>query len=263
MKETTEQMSRGRGRRTRWIKPSVVGLLCAFTAWHILATFLWIAPPSAIRQVVPGNLLSTYMLPMFGQSWSVFAPVPINGDHKLEVRATLGTGKSARTTEWIDATRAEFSMLQRHLFPPRAAIMASQTATEVKQSWEKLSEEQKKVAALGFYSNSDWESRLKAGLGIRPNLTKTSAARYAKADHVATAYATQVAYAMWGDEVSAVQFRVTRQNVVPFKDRDVPGVEPPAPQIVPTGWRGTIEEPGQSRSQFRETFRRAVWESGQ
>ena len=26
-----------------------------FTAWHIFATFLWIAPSSGLRQVVPGT----------------------------------------------------------------------------------------------------------------------------------------------------------------------------------------------------------------
>jgi hypothetical protein len=264
MKESKGRHNRIRRRGpVRWIKPTVVGLMCAFAAWHILATFLWIAPPSAVRQIVPGNLLSAYMLPMFGQSWSVFAPVPINGDHKLEVRASVETAGVMRDTEWVDATRAELSMLQRHLFPPRASIMASQVATDVKQQWEQLTAVQKKAAAVGFYRGDDWESRLKTGLGVRPNRQRSSAARYAEADHVATAYATQVAYAMWGDGVRAVQFRVSRQNVIPFKDRAVPGVKPPAVQVVPTGWRGTLEEPGQSRSRFREIFRRAVLESGQ
>lgn len=264
MKDARGSRLHGRvGRRTRWIKPTIVGMLAAFTAWHIFATFLWIAPPSAIRSIVPGNLLSSYMLPMFGQSWSVFAPVPINGDHRLEVRASVETAGESRNTEWVDATRAELSMLQRHLFPARASIMASQVASDVKQEWEKLSEGQKKTAAVGFFRGADWESRFKRDLGVKANRPQTIAARYAKADHVATAYATQVAYAMWGDGVRAVQFRVTRQNVIPFEDRNVPGVKPPAVQIVPTGWRGTIEEPGQSRERFRETFRRAVLESGQ
>src|SRR5690625_6020841 len=33
----------------------------------LFATFLWIAPSSALRDVVPGNALQSYMIPMFGQ----------------------------------------------------------------------------------------------------------------------------------------------------------------------------------------------------
>lgn len=52
----------------------VVAML--LTAFHLLASFLWIAPSSTARQVIPGNLLSEYMIPLWGQSWSVFAPEP-------------------------------------------------------------------------------------------------------------------------------------------------------------------------------------------
>ncbi|HLS63263.1 MAG TPA: DUF5819 family protein, partial [Ruania sp.] len=113
-----------------------------FTAWHIFATFLWIAPGSGLRQVVPGNLLHDYMIPMHGQSWSVFAPNPINGDYRLQVRAVVGEGEEATETEWVDATAAELTMLTHNLFPPRASITAMDVASRFKGAYDDLNEAQ-------------------------------------------------------------------------------------------------------------------------
>jgi hypothetical protein len=76
------------------------------------------------------------------------------------------------------------------------------------------------------------------------------------AEHLATAYATQVAYAIWGaDAVVEVQYRVSRQNVVPFAQRNNPNAQRPDPTFSTTGWRLPIEEEGQSREDFADVFR--------
>lgn len=242
------------------VRRVVIIIAAVFAAWHIFATFLWIAPPSGLRQIVPGNILQAYMIPLQGQSWSVFAPEPINGDHRLEVRAIVASQGDARTTEWVDATAAELSMAKHHLFPPRAAIQSTEMASRFKGAYDGLSAEQRKVVALGFYKGADWETRM------TDKITSLGAGKpvadYLAVDHEVNAYATQVAYAVWGDGVVHVQFAVSRQNVIPFAQRNDPDAKRPAPQKAPTGWRGVIEEPGQSRENFGKTFRRALEESG-
>lgn len=241
-----------------WYVRAVVTMLALFAAWHIFANFLWIAPPSPLRLVIPGDTLTRYMIPMFGQSWSVFAPEPINGDYRFRVRAVVNESAGPRTTEWVDATAVEFSMLTHNFFPPRGAIQAGEVASDYKGAWEKLNDEQKAVGALGFYKGADWEKRLVTALG-----KGKAADGFARAEHLATAYSTQVAYAVWGDNIESVQFEATRQNVIPFPKRHDPHAERPGIQYVPSGWRGLIEEEGQSREQFRKVFRQAMVESGQ
>lgn len=239
----------------------IVVLAALFTAWHIFATFLWIAPPSGLRQAIPGNLLQRYMIPLHGQSWSVFAPEPINGDHRLQVRAIVLENGQPRTTEWVDATRAELSLAHHNLLPPRAAIQSTELASSFKGAYDKLPAQSKKVAGLGYFKDTDWEARMQAEL--RRNGTGSVTNKYIDAEHKVTAYATQVAYAVWGDDVQQVQFVVSRQNVIPFAQRNDPNAKRPPVQVATTGWRGLVSEPGQDRDNFGKTFRRALKESGQ
>ena len=243
------------------VRRIVIIVAAAFAAWHIFATFLWIAPPSGLRQIVPGTILHDYMIPLQGQSWSVFAPEPINGDHRLEVRAiVVPPGGKARTTEWVDASAAELSMLQHDLFPPRGAIQATELASRFKGAYDKLSADQRKVVSLGFYKGDDWRSRMTTK--ITSYGAGEAATSYLTVDREVNAYATQVAYAVWGDDVVHVQFAVSRQNAIPFAQRNDPDAKRPAVQKAPTGWRGVVEEPGQSRENFGKTFRHALAESG-
>lgn len=231
-----------------------------FTAWHVFASFLWISPPSELRSVVPGDALTSYMIPWYGQSWSVFAPAPINGDYRFQVRAVIADGTTDTgapkytSTSWVDATEVELSMSRHNLFPPRAANLSSQQASKLLNQWKKLSAEQKEIAALGFYEGDAWLGRLQAELG-EVGSGAESIAPYILQERYSSAYATQIAFAVWGeDRVAQVQFQVSRQNIVPFSERLDPDAKRPEAEIAGTGWRGLIVMPGQSNSAFREVF---------
>lgn len=258
--ETTEAPAPEHSRLTT-LKRVAILLGVFFTAWHIFATFLWIAPGSGLRQVVPGTMLHDYMIPMHGQSWSVFAPNPINGDYRLQVRAVVGEGAQAEETEWVDATAAEVTMLTHNLFPPRASNSAMDVASRFKGAYDKLNDGQQDIVALGYYEGDDWRDRLEQALVAQGN--ESAVPDYLKMERLADAYATQVAYAMWGPDVQQVQFIVSRQNVIPFAERNDPDAERPAVQPAPTGWRGLIVEPGQSQERFAEIFLAGVEASGQ
>ncbi|MBL3687152.1 hypothetical protein D3248_09365 [Leucobacter zeae] len=233
------------------------------TAWQVFASFLWIAPYSPLREVVPGNALSSYMLPMFGQSWSVFAPEPINGDYHFNVRAILADGETE--TGWVSATDVELSMIRYNLFPPRAGIQSSEVASGFKDAYDALGGAQKDLVA-GAYRGDDWETRMRDELAAgavevdgsdlgsdRASTEQVDA--YLAQEHISAAYATQVARAIWGEDIAAVQFRVSRQNIVPFGERKNPDAQRPDPQMTESGWRELVVEPGQNDENFARTFR--------
>ena len=231
------------------VKRIVIVAMALFAAWHILASFLWIAPASPAREVVPQGALRSYMLPMFGQSWSVFAPAPINGDYHLDVRAALQNGDGEPTfTEWTRADLAELSYSRHNLFPPRSAGIAVSNATDLYTAYAELSAASKETVALNYFKD-DWHPRLRDALAEDPK-----AAAYLKAEDVVTAYASQVAFAVWGDDVIRVQVKVSREGIVPFEQRLDDKAKRPEPVERNLGWRGVMEYDGQSREQFRSYF---------
>lgn len=243
-----------RPKPTWWVK-LIAFAACLLTLWHVFASFLWIAPYSALREIPTQNVLSSYMLPMFGQSWSVFAPEPINGDYHFNVRAVIEKDGKETETGWVSATDVEISMIRYNLFPPRAGIQSSEVASKQMNAYNDLNAEQQAVVALDF-AEDGWEDWMTGSFDKLEGDSNPDTTAYMAAEHLATAYATQVAYAIWGtDAVVKVQYRVSRQNVVPFADRNKPGAERPDPTFSTTGWRLPIEEEGQSREDFADVFR--------
>ena len=238
---------RNRPRRRLYVRIIMCGAALV-TAWHVFASFLWIAPWAPIREVVGQDVLSSYIIQMFGQSWSVFAPEPVNGDYRFEVRAIV----DGEETEWVSASDVELSMIRYNLFTPRAGIVGMDVSSQFKGAWGDLTDEQKDVAELNYFK-ADWEARMAEAMKEYDDTTDV--ASYIEQEHRATAYATQVALAIWGDDVERVQFSATRQNVIPFNDRHDPDAERPGIQYSPTGWRGLVINEGQSQEAFTDVFR--------
>ncbi|MGO1452420.1 MAG: DUF5819 family protein [Brevibacterium yomogidense] len=220
------------------------------TAWHVAASFLWIAPAGPARDAVPGDALRSYMLPLYGQSWSVFAPAPINGDHRLDIRAVVVENGEERVTDWVRATDVEISLSRHNLFPPRAANLAINVSSAHQSAYDDLNDDHEAVVAVD-YVQDEWQPRLEEDLESDDD---GAVDPYLEAEEELTAYATQVAYAVWGENVARVQFQTTRQNVVPFAERNEPDAQKPPLQVVNTGWRGLIERDDQSREQFADYF---------
>lgn len=228
----------------RWVMVVMAG----FVAWHMFATFLWISPNTPLRDVVPKAVLYGYMSPLFSQAWSVFAPEPINADYYLDVRAQLETDGEVTTTEWVRPTDVEASLVQYNLTPPRAGVLAADITGELYSAFRELEDESTEVVGWNWHEDN-WSSRLGARLE-----EEGAAGSYVEAERLANAYATQVAYAVWGDDVLRIQYKVSRHPVIPFAERDNPNAERPEPISQFYGWRGVIENDGQSRDQFRDYF---------
>jgi len=239
--------------RGRIVKRLAVTAAVIFTGWHLFASFLWIAPPSALRNVVPGDALSEYMIPMFGQSWSVFAPEPINGDYYLDVRAIVDDNGEEEVTDWVRATDVEQSLATYRPFPPRAAKLAVAQASSLRGEWHGLNADQQAVVELNYYKDGDWSDRLEAALSDYSEEPE-ELEDYLQEEQRATAYATQVAQAVWGEGVTRVQFQVARQDVIPWGQRNDPSAQRPEIQPVPVGWRGVVIQEHQSQDAFADYF---------
>ncbi|WP_347813099.1 DUF5819 family protein [Leucobacter luti] len=240
--------------RPIWLR-ILAAFISASAVLHISASFLWIAPYSeGARSLFPGGQegLSAYMLPFFGQSWSVFAPDPINGDYSLQVRAVLDEEGTVRTTEWVNATNAEMGMLTYNLLPPRAAIQSVELSSRFAGAWQALSDDHRVVVGLGYYEGNDWMQRLEHKL--RSYGGEDAIKDYLARERQVTQYATQVAQAVWGEDVVAIQFEVKRQNVLPFKQRADHEASLPPVSTFSTGWRGQLVANGQSSKDFAEVF---------
>jgi len=232
----------------------VMTLAALFTAWHVFASFLWIAPVSPLRNVVPGKLLSQYMIPFLGQSWSVFAPEPINGDNRMKVRAVLKDGSAERTTEWLNVTDVETQLMTHKLFPARAGNQSIDLASDYRGAYAKLNDKQKAAVNLNFFQG-DWAGRVQGTL-TRLGDNTADIGKYIDVEFRADRYATQVAKAVWGENVERVQFQMERQNVIPFDERHNPDAKRPAVQLTPSGWRGLQVAKNQSEEDFAKTFKR-------
>ncbi|WP_210603581.1 DUF5819 family protein [Brevibacterium oceani] len=235
------------------VKRTLMVIAMAITGFHLFASFLWIAPSSTLREVIPGDLLSKYMIPMWGQSWSVFAPEPINGDYYFDVRAVIKTDKGEEITQWVRATDVELDHSTYKLFPPRSAGLGIGVASDIKGSWEDLPDDQKAIVKLDYFKGDDSVDRLETKLGEYDD-PKNTVSSYLESEHTATAYATQVAKAIWGDDVQRVQYQAARRNVVPFADRNDKNAERPDIQPVPVGWRALVTEKHQSQEEFTKYF---------
>jgi hypothetical protein len=252
---TTEPQTK----RRRWWVRGIIVVVSIVTAWHIFATFLWVAPPTHLRDLVPGNFLTSWMIPFFGQSWSVFAPEPINGNYTLEVRGMWTDGSGTTVTPWVNATKIELSMAQYNLAPPRAANLAVQQASQFKNAYDNLTADHRVIVALGYFKGN-WRGRLEKKLDSYG--TTSVVPPYMTQELYTDAYATQVARAVWGKQVQEVQFKVYRLNIAPFEDRHTRSLAPQPVQLANIGWRGVVTIAGQNQTDFAKIFNEARAKSG-
>lgn len=246
-----------RKRRPLWLR--IIAVLCAvLTAWHIFATFLWVAPASELRSVVPSKVFYGYMNPMFNQSWSVFAPEPVNGDYLVEVRAiSVDENGKRKTTEWVNAVSREMSLTHHNFFPARATLAGTQVASEYRKTWKKLGKNQQEVVEWNYYEGNDWSQRLETELEHKAGKSSSAvknARDFIDEERKTTAYVTQVARALWGTSIEQVQYRVGRQSIVSFEKRHDPEAVRPKPSYIKSGWRGQIIVDGQNDSNFAMIF---------
>lgn len=226
----------------------VVALVVAF---HVAMTAVYDFPFRNIRDnVLPIATARSYLEPLFQQDYRIFAPNPISDDRSLLVRAWIRTDAGMRVTEWVNATDAEISSMHRRLLRKQFTIL---TAERLVPAFRALTDEQQAVADENWH-RSGFPALRTALLETSPG-TERAVDTFIRVSEAATAYGTQVAYALWGaDTVVAVQVRATYEPVVRWDDRNDPAAERPQGTLVNPGWRPAVEYAGQDREAFADIF---------
>lgn len=229
-------------------------VVVGFPAIHLAITFLHNAPPNPVKESLQAEV-DSYMQPFFGQNWSLFAPNPINSEDTILVRAKVddpGTGEQ-RTTDWVNATEREWSVVHHSLAPPRVNKLSSNLHRRLQNAWDDLSDEQREIVAQDFDLMADWVPLADALIGSQGGETSSVVANLVRGDRVVTGYATQVARALWGQNVMAVQFRLERTLVPRWDDRFGEDAEPIS-VLREFGWRPALANDGQSNTAFAAVF---------
>jgi len=255
-KKTVQQVRTGYSTAAK-VTAGVVSLLVAA---HMLFTLTYNLPSREIREsILPGPLATAYMQPLFVQDYKIFAPDPAGADHQLWVRAwSENVDGEPWTSEWVNVTAVELSAPYRKILRKQLTIVG---AERFMSAYEALNPEQQQLVATNYHRAG--LTRLEEDLTALDTAgTSSRVTAFIRSTQYVDAYATQVAYALWGDigEISAVQTRVVYDPVIRWNDRDDPEAQRPAATITDTGWRPLLEYPGQSREKFAQTFQE--WTNG-
>jgi hypothetical protein len=224
---------------------------------HVAVTFLWNAPSNPIKDAVSGEVRG-YIQPFFQQNWSLFAPNPVSSEDEVLVRARLrqpATGE-LRTTEWVSATQFEWTLVQSNPAPSRASRLSSNLHRRLNSAWNRLSDTQREIMADDYSEMTDWKPLAGDLIEEQGGESSSRVANMVRADRVATGYATQVARALWGDDVVSVQFHLQRTPVPRWHERKEPEPEEPSRTYREFGWRPVLDNAGQDDDAFARTLQR-------
>lgn len=231
--------------------------LVGLVGLHFLITFLWNAPSNPIREAVNGQVTG-YIQPFFQQNWSLFAPNPINAQEEVWVRARLvgpQTGAVA-ITEWVSATQLEWTIVRHNPAPARVNRLSSNLSRRINTAWNELTAEQRDIVAQDHLDMTDWRPLADDLIEAQGGQASSRIASMVRVDRVATGYATQLAEALWGKNVVAVQFQLRRTPVPRWEERNEPTPDRSASTIRDFGWRPLLVDRNQDESLFAHTIER-------
>lgn len=233
------------------VTAAAVSLLVAA---HMFFTFTYNLPSQGNdSSLLPQDLATRYMQPLFVQDYKIFAPDPAGADHQLWVRAWFEDVDGAPwTSEWVNVAAVELSDPYRKVLRKQLTIVG---AERVMAAYQALSDEQRQITPTNYHRTGLGQLRDDLA-AVDPHGTSAQVMAFIRSAQYVDAYATQVAYALWGDlgDVDAVQTRVVYDPVIRWSDRNRPDARRPAATITDTGWRPSLEYPGQSREKFAATF---------
>lgn len=129
-----------------------LGGIAVFTAWHLTAVFLFVAPSNTITNE-HNETIRGYVFPEFEQNWKLFAPNPLQRDVAVHARAEVRQEDGSRETgEWIDLTAQDIDHIRHNPLPSHAA------QNQLRRAWDFLmdsrDDEDRPVGMRGEVSES-------------------------------------------------------------------------------------------------------------
>lgn len=191
-----------------------VWVMLFVVAVHSAAIAFWVGPDNLIRRDLGFERLRSYVLPLFDQNWSVFAPEADFGNELFAIRATVRAGDGASVqTKWVPVTTAEIvPAVRHHPFPSRTVAITNRLASEHVKVWGPLSPSQQ--AAVGASAADTTLAGLRqklAGLATSDG-ERAAASNYLKVETAIEYFLTGIARGIWGDQL--VSFQIFRSQLL-------------------------------------------------
>lgn len=242
----------GTARRYSTAAKVTAGIVSVFVAAHMILTLVYNVPSQEFKSTASAAVAKSYMEPLFVQDYKIFAPDPAGADHQLWVRAwSEDRDGEPWTSEWINVSAVELAEPYRKVLRKQLTIVGAERGMS---GYQGLSDEQRDIASRNYHRST--LDALRTDLLTADPAATGRVDAFIRSSRYIDAYATQVAFALWGDEseIAAVQTRVVYDPVIRWSDRNDPEARRPAATITDTGWHPLLEYPGQDREAFASTF---------
>nr|WP_284295077.1 DUF5819 family protein [Luteimicrobium album] len=190
--------------------------------------------------------LRSYMLPLFQQNWSLFAPNPVADQYLLEVR---GVSKDLTTTPWLTPSADELEGLRHSVLPDRTVRLTSELSRSAARAINGLPDEAEKYVGWNYHYDA-W-NRLRDDMASTNHGSVSTAIDTALGyDEVLTLYATQFLAATPHDgiDVTYVQYRIVRDQTESYYSTARGTTS--RTTVVTSGRRPLETRPGQDRKGF-------------
>lgn len=179
---------------------------------HILAIALWVGPDNQARRKIGVDRLGQYVLPMFDQNWSVFAPEADYGNDMFSIRGKVREENGAVTeTGWVPVTEKELvPAVRHHPFPSRTTAITNRLASEHVKTFGALGQKQRDlVFAIGADVDLD-EERERLISAATSDAERAAVPGYIKVQTAIEYFLSGIAHGVWGDDVLEIQIQRSR-----------------------------------------------------
>ncbi|WP_420113938.1 DUF5819 family protein [Pseudactinotalea sp.] len=184
---------------------------------HTLIIATYVGPTTPVRTLIGSDTLRSYALPVFDQSWRIFAPTPRRIAVNLEVRAEYidpASGETVRTG-WVDLVEGEDSLIAGNPFPPRISLAARRVANNLNTVMGDLNAAQRELINASYLTTPIADLGTTLVDRTDSSVPTGAVGRYMTYDAAATHLATLYWTAHLGNDVELqhVQYRTGRRSV--------------------------------------------------
>lgn len=262
--QAAENLDSTKEERKRVFQRRFAAIGIGVVALHVGAMYLWIAPENAMSRAVE-PLLESYALPVWQQSWSLFAPTPVHSGFYLEVRAVpegtvldeLPTSQlptppdSDDPLAWQDASAKELEGMQHNLLPSTAINITNKLASGVSEHVSGTSSNHQDAFSKD-HTVEPWNS-ISESVFSSPDQVTDSFNEALIWDRAATAYATQFLRATGSlSQTDLVQYQIYKVSAPPFAARKEQ--DPQRSVVFTSGLRPQTVIVGQDEPAFRQAL---------
>ena len=218
---------------------------CIVLAGHFLLIAIFIAPLNPLKVWLFPAAYS-YVVPLFEQNWSLFAPRPINFNETVAARYACCRDKGhCRVSSWYDLSGPGMRLNSTSPFSPTRRLMyglgsMTKLTTEGEPTLDQIRGLHRELVALG--GSSDFAARL---AWMDTLMTRKLADRQRIAEQSLFRFASALGQAALGSRcaVGATELMVLRHRVPAYLGH-FDSLPTPEPTVLRLGWRPRDQDLG-------------------